>query len=102
MITIKQILLIGAENGCSDIHLTVGRPVEYRVNGEFVSYDPYVMTTEDINSVFDEMLNERTRATLDRDGEVDFAYALENCGRLRCNLYMESGRPAAAMRLLRS
>ncbi len=100
MVTIKQILTTGAEHVCSDIHLTVGRPVEYRVQGDFVSYDEYVLTTKDIQGVFDEMLNERTRRTLERDGEVDFAFTLEGCGRLRCNLYMESGRPAAAMRLL--
>ena len=39
MVTIKQILTTGAEHVCSDIHLTVGRPVEYRVQGDFVSYD---------------------------------------------------------------
>ena len=100
MITIKQILTIGAEHECSDIHLTVGRPVEYRVQGDFTSFDPHVMTAEEIQAIFDEMLNERTRKTLEQNGEVDFAYALEDCGRLRCNLYMESGKPAAAMRLL--
>lgn len=100
MITIQEILKTGAEHNCSDIHLTVGRPVEYRVFGDFVAFDPHVMTTEDVNAIFDEMLNERTRKTLDQNGEVDFAFALEGCGRLRCNLYMESGRPAAAMRLL--
>ena len=100
MVTIQEIIKVGAEHACSDIHLTVGRPVEYRVHGDFLTFDPYVMTTEDVRGIFDEMLNERTRATLEKNGEVDFAFALEGCGRLRCNLYMESGRPAAAMRLL--
>ena len=98
--TIKEILKTGAEHECSDIHLTVGRPVEYRVQGDFVSYDPHVMTTEEVKAIFDEMLNDRTAKTLKQNGEVDFAFALEGYGRLRCNLYMESGRPAAAMRLL--
>ncbi len=100
MTNIRQILVTGAEHECSDIHLTVGRPVEYRVQGDFVSFDPHVLCAEEIESVCAEMLNERTRATLEKNGEVDFAYALEGCGRLRCNVYMESGRMAAAMRLL--
>lgn len=100
MITIKQIIDTGVEHDCSDIHLSEGRPVEYRCQGTLTVYDPYVMTHADVKSVCDQMLNERTRATLDKCGEVDFAFALENCGRLRCNVYMESGRLAAAMRLL--
>ena len=100
MTNIKEILLTGAEHECSDIHLSVGRPVEYRVQGDFVSYDPHVMSAEEVEAVCGEMLNERTRKTLEQNGEVDFAFALENCGRLRCNVYMESGRMAAAMRLL--
>lgn len=100
MTNIKEILLTGAEHECSDIHLSVGRPVEYRVQGDFVSYDPHVMSAEEVEAVCGEMLNERTRKTLEQNGEVDFAFALEGCGRLRCNVYMESGRMAAAMRLL--
>ena len=100
MTNIKEILLTGAEHECSDIHLSVGRPVEYRVQGDFVSYDPHVMSAEEVEAVCGEMLNERTRKTLEQNGEVDFAFALEDCGRLRCNVYMESGRMAAAMRLL--
>ena len=100
MTNIKEILLTGAEHECSDIHLSVGRPVEYRVQGDFVSYDPHVMSAEEVEAVCGEMLNERTRKTLEQNGEVDFAFALEACGRLRCNVYMESGRMAAAMRLL--
>lgn len=100
MTNIKEILLMGAEHECSDIHLSVGRPVEYRVQGDFVSYDPHVMSAEEVEAVCGEMLNERTRKTLEQNGEVDFAFALEDCGRLRCNVYMESGRMAAAMRLL--
>lgn len=100
MITIQQILEVGTANNCSDIHLSVGRPVEYRTQGVITVYDPYVMTGADVKSVCDQMLNERTRQTLERDGEVDFAFALEGAGRLRCNVYMESGRLAAAMRLL--
>lgn len=100
MTNIKEILLTGAEHECSDIHLSVGRPVEYRVQGDFVSYDPHVMSAEEVETVCGEMLNERTRKTLEQNGEVDFAFALEDCGRLRCNVYMESGRMAAAMRLL--
>lgn len=100
MITIKEILNTGSEHECSDIHLTVGRPVEYRVQGDFVSYDPYIMTEQDVERVCGEMLNARTKETLEKNGEVDFAFALEGSGRLRCNVYMESGRMAAAMRLL--
>lgn len=100
MITIQDIIRTGTEHTCSDIHLTVGRPVEYREHGVFTSYDPHVMTAEEVRSVCYEMLNERTHAALEKNGEVDFAFALEGAGRLRCNVYMESGRMAAAMRLL--
>ena len=100
MITIKQIIDIGVEHDCSDIHLSVGRPVEYRAQGDLTFFDPHIMTAQDVREVCDQMLNARTRETLDKCGEVDFAYALEGCGRLRCNVYMESGRLAAAMRLL--
>ena len=41
MVTIKQIIETGVENNCSDIHLSVGRPVEYRAQGVLTSFDDY-------------------------------------------------------------
>ena len=100
MITIKQIIDTGVEHDCSDIHLSEGRPVEYRCQGVLTAFDDVVLTHADVVAICDEMLNARTKETLEKCGEVDFAFAMENCGRLRCNVYVESGRLAAAMRLL--
>lgn len=93
--------ILGAlDRNASDIHISVGRPVQYRCAGELVFMDDDVLNAADVAACADEILDARTRSVLERDGEVDFAYSFESISRLRCNVFHERGNLALALRLL--
>ena len=87
-----------AKYNASDLHLKVGEPPIFRINGELVRMKSPVMTGEDTDSLLLPMLNERSRADLEARGYADFSQALEGSGRYRCNVFRSSGRLSGAIR----
>lgn len=78
----------------SDLHLKVGRPPSLRVRGVIQPLKHPPIDDEEMTSLLDPMLNDRTRALLQRDGGVDFSYAVPVTGgltRFRVNLLRQQG-----------
>ena len=96
----SELLRDSIERRGSDIHITVNRPVQIRVDGEIFDLDDEVLTSENVDSLADEILDERTKNIFIEEGEADFAYSFGDIARLRCNVYRESGRTAIALRVL--
>lgn len=49
--TIDQILTTSIHHGAADVHLPVGRPVMYRIQGELVATEDHVIVFEDARSI---------------------------------------------------
>lgn len=83
----------------SDIHVCTGYPVSIRVDGAVQPISDDVLTSEQARTLAEEIMNDVRRETLNKKGEVDFAHT---CGgaRMRCNIYLECGNTAMAIRLL--
>lgn len=93
--------ILGALNAkASDIHISVGRPIQFRCAGELIFWNEEELSATDVIACAEEILDARTRSVLERDGEVDFAYSFEGISRLRCNIFHERGNYAMALRLL--
>ena len=96
----SEVLRNSIEKRGSDIHITVDRPVQIRVEGAICDLDDDILTSADVDSLAKEILDARTERIFEEDGEADFAYSFEDIARLRCNVYKESGRTAIALRVL--
>jgi hypothetical protein len=59
-----------------------------------------VIKQEEIESIFNPMLNDQQKKQLEKTGDLDFAYAYEGIGRLRVNLYRQRGGYAMAIRII--
>lgn len=85
--------------GGSDIHLTVGRPCMFRINGMLVpapfSPDPSQTEAEILS-----LCSEEQRQILKNGDDLDFAFQLETGERQRVNIYRQNGALACAVRLL--
>ena len=97
---LKNAIMGAMEARASDIHISVGRPIQFRCSGELLFWNDEVLTGSDVIACADEIMDARTRSVLERDGEVDFAYSFRDLTRLRCNIYHERGNYALALRLL--
>lgn len=84
----------------SDIHLTVGLPPVFRVDGTLQNAGEIPLTEEDVFYAAQLLATEKQLKTLEREGEADFAVTVLDRIRMRCNLYRQQGHTALALRLL--
>lgn len=83
----------------SDIHITVGVPIIFRVNGALSPINETVLTRDSSLELIRSILTEREFKVLNERGEVDCAYSLKATGaRFRVNAYKQKGFYAAALR----
>jgi twitching motility protein PilT len=100
MARIDAFLQLGREQGCSDIHFTVGLPPLVRMDGELAPLHYRNLSKEEITSFVTEILDERHRAALDSMGSVDFSYSAEGVGRFRINAYYQNLGLCAVCRVI--
>ena len=100
MVTIEELLKIGKENGASDVHITVGLPPKMRVNGELIDMNFPKLMPEDTADIINQLLSEKQRGILAKNGEADFSFSISNLGRYRVNVFNQRGSLAAAIRLV--
>ena len=95
------LLRTGKSRQASDLHMVVGSPAVFRINGSLESADGIAsLTPEDINEAFLQLTTPEERETFHRHLELDFGYSLPDVGRLRCNAAQQRGSISLAVRLL--
>jgi twitching motility protein PilT len=95
---IDDLLTMMGRHGASDLHLKAGEPAIFRINGDLVRAKSTPFTPADTDSLLRPLLNERSQDDLARRGYADFAYALPDGGRFRCNVFRASNHLSAAVR----
>jgi len=85
--------------GASDIHLKVGSPPVFRVDGElvFIKEAPLV-SQDDMTRIASSMMNLWQRERFEKYNEVDLAYSISGLSRFRVNIYQQRGTLAIALR----
>ena len=96
----KEIIHTAVKLEASDMHMTVGMPPIYRVDGELVNASEQILEERDIISVVRMLTNEHQMEELESNGEVDFAVTYDGNIRMRCNAFHQQGRTALVLRIL--
>ena len=98
---IFALLRLADAKSASDLHLVVGSPAMFRINGALQPSDGVVpLTPEDVNEGFLQLTTADEREHFHRHLELDFGYTLDGVGRLRCNAAQQQGSISLAVRLL--
>lgn len=99
---IDELLCLAAEQGASDIHIVVGAPPKFRVNGELTPVRQYATLTADVvKRILEPTIQDADiSAQFDKDGDLDFAYQIKGVARFRVNLYKQRGTWAGVFRML--
>ena len=96
-----SLLRMGNSRRASDLHLVVGSPATFRIDGSLQPADGVAtLTAEDINEAFLQLTTPEEREQFHRHLELDFGYTLPEVGRLRCNAAQQQGSISLAVRLL--
>ncbi len=82
----------------SDLHIKVGIPPTYRINGSLraVAGDP--VTEEEAEHMLDAILNEQQQARFAEGGNLDFAWHLPDGDRFRINMFRSGANRHVAVR----
>ena len=89
------------EKDGSDLHVKVGTPPKFRLDGALVPLDRAPLTHDETERIGDAIVPADRRAKFDATGEIDFAYSLPNVGRFRVNVFRQRGSVSAVLRKLR-
>lgn len=96
----KEIVHRALARDASDLHMTVGLPPVYRIDGELINEGDTPLTNEDVVAAVKMLANENQLAELKSTGETDFAVTFDGTIRMRCNAFYQQGNTALALRLL--
>ena len=91
-------LLLGEQQGASDLHLTAGAPPMIRVAGAIKPLTEEILSPEDTRRMVIESLKEGQRAKLENEWQLDFALQIDGVGRFRGNACYVSGAIEANFR----
>ena len=100
--TVDELLKKLASVEGSDLHLKVGSPPAYRVNGELHLSNLPTLKPSDTEKIANELMSDRMRAEFDSTNEADFAYGRPDIGRFRVNCYRQRGSVNIVMRAVSS
>ncbi len=99
---IEEILLGAIVQEASDIHLTVGRPVTYRLIGDLVSVGEKMLTPMDTEAFAKEITTEVQRKRVEEVGGIDFGFSFKEKARFRVSCFKQQGHYSLVLRLLPS
>jgi twitching motility protein PilT len=98
MLTLKQLLEEMVTKNASDLHLTVGVPPVFRIDGELV-HSPYdILKPPDVQQLTFSVLTENQKKKFEESKELDLSFGIENLSRFRANVFLQRGCVAMAIR----
>ena len=100
MYDLNEILIHSIECKASDIHLSVGKAPNYRIDGVLHTKGEEKLLPDDVKNLILPLLDKRHEEELEKTGQTDFAYAIPHVGRFRVNVFKQRGTLASVMRAL--
>jgi len=98
MIPLRELLEQMVKMGASDLHLTVGSPPVVRIDGKLQRLNYDILTSEETKKLSYSMLSEKQKLKFEQNSELDFSFGIERMSRFRCNIFMQRGNVAVALR----
>jgi twitching motility protein PilU len=96
----KRLFQVMAEKKASDIFLSVGAPINIKINGNAVPVNQTVMTAETVKQLLYEVLTQRQVQEYEEEMELNTAVALEGIGSFRISAFRQKGTPAVVVRYI--
>ena len=99
--TIDALVSKLVELGGSDLHLKVGAPPMFRVDGLLNSLpEQEVLSPSDTDRVLHEIIPDEVIEEYKEEGEADFSYSVGGVGRFRVNAFKQRGSTSIVMRFI--
>jgi twitching motility protein PilU len=100
MSAMKRLFQLMSEKNASDIFLSVGAPINIKINGVAMPVNQTVLNTDAVKQLLHEVLTERQIREFDEEMELNTAYTLEGVGTFRISAFRQKGTPAVVVRYI--
>src|SRR5664279_1061251 len=95
---LDRLLSAAADFDASDLHLVVGVPPAFRVNGEIIIADEDALTETEVSQITDRLLNEQQKKKFEQEWELCISLLHPVAGRVRATFYRRNGHPEMSFR----
>jgi twitching motility protein PilT len=95
---LDRLIISAIEQEASDLHLIVGVPAAFRINGEIILADEDALSVEALAGMAYNLLNPDQREKFDREWELCISLPHDFAGRIRVTLYRRNGSPEMSIR----
>jgi twitching motility protein PilT len=98
---LNDILKVAFSNKASDVHLKVGLPPIFRINGALIPLkNADRLTPEKISEVAWTICSPRQKEKFLENNEIDLAYGIAGVGRFRVNIFQQRGTIGIVLRTI--
>ena len=102
MSAMKRLLQLMAEKNASDIYLSVGAPINIKINGVTMPVNQTVLNSDAVRQLLYEILSEKQIRVFEDDLELNTGYIFEGTGNYRISAFQQKGSPAVVVRYIPS
>src|SRR2546425_2144501 len=95
---LDRLLSAASDFDASDLHLVVGVPPAFRVNGEIILADEDALTEKQVGQIADSLLNEQQKKKFEQEWELCISLLHSVAGRVRATFYRRNGHPEMSFR----
>ena len=89
MAKLDELFKLMIKRGASDLHLSSGSAPALRIHGNMSSLNSRAFNHEEYKALIYEILNKDQIRKFEENMEMDCAYEVADCGRFRCNVFMQ-------------
>src|SRR3954453_4137548 len=100
MSAMKRLFQVMSDKKASDIFISVGAPINIKINGQAVPVNQTVMTSDTVRQLLYEVLNEHQIKEFEQEMELNTAYAMDGVGAFRISAFRQKGTPAVVVRFI--
>jgi twitching motility protein PilU len=100
MSAMKRLFQLMADKKASDIFLSIGSPINIKINGLAMPVNQTILTASAVQTLLYEVLNEHQVREFEEELELNTAYTLEGVGTFRISAFRQKGTPAVVVRFI--
>lgn len=89
MAKLDDLFRVMVKNGASDLHLTSGSTPSLRVHGDIQPLNYRELNDAEVRALIYEILADDQIERFEKNFELDCSYEVADCGRFRCNIFMQ-------------
>ncbi|MDH3320126.1 MAG: PilT/PilU family type 4a pilus ATPase [Betaproteobacteria bacterium] len=96
----KRLFQLMADKKASDIFLSIGAPINIKINGLAMPVNQTILTAGAVQTLLYEVLNEHQVREFEEELELNTAYTMEGVGTFRISAFRQKGTPAVVVRFI--